>query len=278
VELEYEVRGEGEPVLLIHGAIIADAFAPLLSQASLTEGYRVVNYHRRGYAGSTHSAEPVSIAQQAADARALLDVLGIERAHVAGHSYGGLIALQLAVDAPGRVHSLALLEAGTLWCDHPAEATEVLQPIVQLYEAGDVASAIEAFGVAVAGPRFREAINRTLSPGWFEQAVDDVDTLFQIELPAMFDWRFTPEMAARITQPVLSVLGNESVAVDPWAIEEHELLQAWMPQTEAFILPGATHALQMMNPADMAAGLAQFFKRHPMSRLGVSPEERRRVV
>jgi pimeloyl-ACP methyl ester carboxylesterase len=264
-DLEYEVRGEGEPVLFIHGSIIARAFAPLLSQPSLTEHYRLVNYHRRGFAGSTHATGPVSITQQAADARALLDFLGIQRAHVAGHSYGGLIALQLALDAPQYVQSLALLEAGTLWCDRPAEATEALQPIVQLYEAGDRAGALEAFGQMVAGPRFREAIDRALAPGWFEQAVADVDTFFQIELPAMVDWRFTPESAMRITQPVLSVLGSESAAVDPWAVEEHELLQAWMPQTEAFVLPGATHALQMMNPAGMAEGLAGFFERHPIS-------------
>jgi pimeloyl-ACP methyl ester carboxylesterase len=264
VELEYEIRGVGEPVLLIHGSIIGDAFAPLLAQPSLTETYKLVNYHRRGFAGSSHSAGPVSIAQQAADARALLDLLGIEKAHVAGHSYGGLIALQLGLNAPESVHSLALLEAGTLWCDRPAEAAEALRPIEQLYEKGDLAGAILAFGRTVAGPGFREAIDRVMAPGWFEQAVADLDTFFQVELPAMNGWQFTPEMASRIAQPVLSVLGSESPEIDPWAEEEHALLQAWMPQTEAFVLPGATHGLQMMNPAGMAEGLARFFARHPI--------------
>jgi len=264
VELEYEVVGRGEPVLFIHGSIIASAFSPLFTQPILANSYRLVSYHRRGYAGSNHSMTPLSIAQQAADARALLDFFGIEKAHVVGHSYGGLIALQMAVDAPGQVHSLALLEAGTLWCDHPAEAAEALQPILQLYEVGNIAGALEAFGQMVAGPLFREALDRTLAANWFEQAVADADTVFRIELPAMFDWRFTQEMSARIAQPVLSVLGGESAEVDPWAVEEHELLQAWMPQTEAFVLPGVTHALQMMNPAGMAEGLTGFLKRNPI--------------
>ena len=110
ITLEYEVRGTGEPVVLIHGALIADAFAPLLAQPGLTERYRFIHYHRRGYMGSTHAPNPVSIAEQVADCRALLGHLGVERAHVVGHSYGGAIALQLTLDAPALVHSLAVLE------------------------------------------------------------------------------------------------------------------------------------------------------------------------
>ena len=143
-----------------------------------------------------------------------------------GHSYGGLIALQIALDGPERVHSLALLEAGILWCDRPVEAAAALEPALELYVSGDHAGAVIAFGQLVAGPTFREAIDDVLAPGWFEQAVKDIDTFFQVELPAMSKWHFTRDMAARITQPVLSVLGGESATVDPWAVEEHELLRA----------------------------------------------------
>src|SRR5512134_1761848 len=66
-ELEYEVRGAGEPVVLVHGAHIADAFAPLLSEAALTQQYELILYHRRGFAGSTHPNSRLSIEQQAAD-------------------------------------------------------------------------------------------------------------------------------------------------------------------------------------------------------------------
>jgi pimeloyl-ACP methyl ester carboxylesterase len=95
VALEYETRGVGEPVALIHLSLYADSFAPLMDQPALA-GYQLLRYHRRGYAGSARTAGPVTIADQAADLAGLLGCLGIRRAHVAGHSYGGLIALQLA--------------------------------------------------------------------------------------------------------------------------------------------------------------------------------------
>src|SRR5205814_3414905 len=110
IELEVESQGSGEPLLLVHGSIFGDAYAPLLTEPALKDRYRLIHYHRRGFAGSTHPDAPVSIADQAADALAVLQHLGINQAHVAGHSYGGAIALQLTLDAPAAVHSLILLE------------------------------------------------------------------------------------------------------------------------------------------------------------------------
>jgi pimeloyl-ACP methyl ester carboxylesterase len=92
LELEYETRGSGEPVVLVHAGIFADWFKPLLDEPALTSRYRVVSYHRVGYAGSGRVAGPVSLGQQAAQLRALMRHLGIEKAHVVGHSSGGNIA------------------------------------------------------------------------------------------------------------------------------------------------------------------------------------------
>ena len=93
-----------------HGGLLADENGPLLEQPALTDKYRVINYHRRGFAGSEHPDGKAKIADQVADARALLDELGVERTHVVGHSLGGVIGLQLALDHPDQVHTLALLE------------------------------------------------------------------------------------------------------------------------------------------------------------------------
>jgi len=90
--LEYELVGAGDPVVLIHGALLAEAFAPLCAEPALTAHSQLVRYHRRGYAGSSRMVAPFSIAQQAADCVAVLRHLGIERAHVVGHSSGGTIA------------------------------------------------------------------------------------------------------------------------------------------------------------------------------------------
>ena len=107
--LEYEMRGAGEPVLLID-MLIADCFVPLLAEPALADRYQLIRYHKRGWVGSTHTPPPVSVADHAADAAALLEHLGVRRAHIAGHSTGGSIAAQLALDHPEKLHTLALLE------------------------------------------------------------------------------------------------------------------------------------------------------------------------
>ena len=109
VELDCEIRGAGDPIVLVHAGLFADWFTPLVDQAALRH-YRFVSFHRAGYAGSSRVAGPLSIARQAAYAQALMVQLGVGRAHVVGHSDGGNIALQLALDAPKMVHTLALLE------------------------------------------------------------------------------------------------------------------------------------------------------------------------
>src|SRR5688572_10193656 len=109
-ELEYEVKGKGEPVLLIHGSHVARSFFPLMSQPALVDSYMLIRYHRRGWLGSTSPDGPFSIEEQAADARALLEHIGVRPPlHVVGHSYGGPIAMQLAHDYPDYVQSLVLM-------------------------------------------------------------------------------------------------------------------------------------------------------------------------
>src|SRR3982074_2853460 len=76
VQLEVEEHGSGEPVLLIHAALLADWFSPLLAQSNLRERYRLVSYHRVGFAGSSRATPPLSIADQASHARLLLEHLG----------------------------------------------------------------------------------------------------------------------------------------------------------------------------------------------------------
>src|SRR4051794_28069257 len=90
--LEYQVRGGGEPLLMIHGAIIGDAFEALAE--NLSASYELITYHRRGFGASSPARESGTMIDQAADAVALLDHLGVGTAHVAGHSYGGAVALQ----------------------------------------------------------------------------------------------------------------------------------------------------------------------------------------
>lgn len=262
--LEYEVSGTGEPVVFIHGVLIADAFRPLLAEPALAGRYRFVTYHRRGYVGSSPPPAPLTIEQQAADCRELLHHLGVARAHVVGHSYGGSIALQLALEAPHIVHTLTLLEPALMVGTSAQTYQEALARNVRRYLEGDAEGTVDEFLRARFGAGYRAYLDRVL-PGAFGQAVADAGTTFNLELSALLEWHFTESEAKRITQPVLAVLGGESDILWPRFGETNQLLLAWLPHAERFVLPGATHALQMQNPRDMAQALAHFLARHRLS-------------
>jgi 3-oxoadipate enol-lactonase len=107
IELHYEERGEGPPLLLIAGIpAIASDWAPLAEP--LSRSRRVIAYDNRGSGATTTTPAPYTSAQLAADAVALLDALEIERADVFGMSLGGMIAQELALGWPERVDRLVL--------------------------------------------------------------------------------------------------------------------------------------------------------------------------
>ena len=264
IELEYEVRGTGEPVVLVHHGVGVDWFRPLLEEPALTDSYRVLSYHRVGYAGSNRVTGPLSFEREAAHSRSLMRHLGIERAHVVGHYASAMIALQLAMDAPDAVHTLALLESArpALQSERQVEFVgSVVGPALEHYGAGDKAGAVDTWMRGVGGSDYRAALDRAL-PQAFDQAVADADTFFGHELPAVQQWAFTQEDASRITQPALVVLGDRT---DPIFRERRELLLTWLPNAEPFELPEATHLLYLENPRGMAEALAAFFARHPLS-------------
>jgi len=263
VALEYETRGAGEPVLLIHPGIFADWFTPLVDQEALTRRYRLVRYHRAGCAGSSRVAGPVTLSRQARDGRSLLQHLGISSAHVVGHSSSGNVALQMALDFPEVVHSLAILEPALMAVPAAATSRAFVGAAMQRYRAGDTAGAIDTFLGGTCGPGYRDPLDRAL-PGGFERYVADAATFFEQELPALQQWSFGPGDAARITQPVLAVVGARSLEMDPIWGQRHQQLLDWLPRVEPFVLPDATHLLEVTHPREMAAGLGAFLSRHPL--------------
>jgi 3-oxoadipate enol-lactonase len=208
-------------------------------------------------------AGPVSVAQQAADCRGLLRYLGVARAHVVGHSYGGCVALQLARDDPAVAGSLALLEPGLMVGASGPAYREALTRGVQRYREVGGAVAVDEF-LEARWPGYRPVLDRLL-PGAFDQAVADAGTWFEQEVPGQLDWRFGEAEARRIAQPALSVLGGESDALWSRFGETHRLLLEWLPSAEGFVLPGTTHFLQVQDPRGMAEALAAFFARHPLN-------------
>jgi pimeloyl-ACP methyl ester carboxylesterase len=263
VELEYEVAGSGEPVLLI-SPVVADGFLPLVSEPALAARYRLIRYHKRGWAGSTHTPAPVSIADHAADAAALLDHLGVRRAHIAGHSSGAAVALQLALERPEIVHTLALLELSLLSVPSAAGFLQKAGPAFEAYAAGQHERALAAFMSAASGLEWdacRALLDERI-PGAVPQAIEDADTFFGIELPALGAWRFGAEQAAMISQPVLSVRGTDT---EPLWVEVADVLRRWLRQVEECTIDGAGHLLHMQQPEPVAKCVAAFFSRHALT-------------
>ena len=211
---------------------------------------------------------PPTVAAHAAHCHQLMRELGITRAHIVGHSSSVPVALQLALDAPEAVHTLALMETARPGAPVDAErqfGTEIILPALQRYRAGDKAGAVDIFFSGVFGPGYRAALDHGL-PGAFEQAVADADTFYTQELPAVREWQFTEDDAQRIQQPVLAVVGSASPAL---FAERQKQLVHWLPDAELLDLPGLTHLLHGQDPAAVANGLADFFARHPIpSRCG----------
>jgi pimeloyl-ACP methyl ester carboxylesterase len=261
IELEYDEQGSGDAIVLIHAGVCADFFAPLVGEPALS-GHRLVRYHRAGYVGSGHPEGELSIADHARHCHGLLDHLGIERAHVVGHSSSADIVLQLALDSPERVSSLTLMEPALMPVpSRAAWGKSAALPAVEAYRAGDRPAAVDLWMRGVAGDGWREAMDRVL-PGAFEQAIADCPSFFEQELPAVQAWHFGEDEARRITQPALAVIGARSPAVSPVWEERQALLLAWLPNVEPFVLDGATHLLHVQNPGGMAEVLAAHVARH----------------
>ena len=272
VDLAFEVTGEGEPILLIHGAFIADAMLPLAEQL---DGYMLIRYHRRGY-GESGGGPVLDVATHAGDARALLEYLDAKPAHLIGHSYGGTTALQFAATWPELVRTLVLLEPGVLHIPSAAVVQEGMAAVTSPLEDGDVESAIDNFLRTLLGPDWRRATEERLSRGAIAQTMSDGDDAFAGDLTSLGVWTFGEEEAARITCPTLLVLGGSSdetvrrgfaeFGVDATGVgvlaEMIEVFQSEIAQSVLVTLPGVNHALQMQDPTAVARALVPFLAQH----------------
>lgn len=262
VELEYESFGSGEPVLLI-SPVLADGFAPLVAERVLADRCRLIVYHKRGWVGSTRTPGPVSVADHAADAAALLDHLGIERAHIAGHSSGAAVALQLALDHPDKVHSLVLLEPSLLSVPSGQAFFAKAGPAFDAFASGQREQALAIFMAAASGLPWSDcrALLDARVPGAIGQSIDDADTFFGVELPALTQWTFTAAQAATIRQPTLSVLGAKT---EPLWVEVDALLRSSMPNVSTAPIPEVGHLLHIQSPRPVASAVASFIALHPI--------------
>jgi 3-oxoadipate enol-lactonase len=257
-EFDYEVHGQGDPVLLIHGAHVADSFRPLIGHRALSE-YSLITYRRRGYGGGAPAEGPPEsyVSRAGDDAAALLRCLGFERAHVVGHSSGAVVALQFACQNPTLLESLVLIEPPLPSVPSASAHFAPIAAAAARYFGGDATGAVDDFMRHVAGLEWRK-VTAGAVPGGIEQAEHDAATFFEFELPGLGAWQCDVDGLKSFPRPVLFMQGD---ATPKFHAEARSVIHDWLPQTEDYLVRGAGHMVMIDNPGGAAEGIAVFLDR-----------------
>lgn len=217
VRLHYlDWGGRGDPVVFLHGlGTTAHTFDDLAPR--LTDRFRVLALTRRGHAESDHPESGYTLTQTTADVLSFLDALGIQKAHVVAHSFGGAEATRLATEHPERVRSVVYLDALPDWA--LADSVFGLRPAPRP-APGDAFRAVDAH---------RDWLRRAFYGFWTPALEADfryarpnpaANAAFQSQLPS-----FQPDYS-RLAVPVLAVVATQSLATQfPWLTEPNADLQ-----------------------------------------------------
>lgn len=264
--IEYEDVGAGEPILLIHAGAFSDWFVAVAATPELS-GFRIIRLRRAGYLTDCAAPGHLTIADHARHCGLLLDALGLAATHVCGHSSGALIGLQLALDRPGLVHSLVLLDpapCGDLLGPINAPVIGgVIGPVMAAYAVGDAATAFDHFMTAVCGSHYRLVMERVLGVNGYEQAVRE-SAFFPDELAAAGEWAFGAAEAGAISAPMLLVDGGTTADVAAVRPESVARLAAMVPHAEVAVLADASHLMPLEDPSGVARLIAGFARKHPI--------------
>lgn len=258
-ELDVWVWGEGESVVFVHGAMTRDLLKPLADELVRTGGYQAIHYGRRGHGGRGLPGRASDITGQAADVAAILDALRIDRAHVAGHSFGAFVALELAIRAPERLRSAVLLEL--FLAEALSEASQQIQAgferafpaIAQQYLSGEAGRAVMAFADLTAGVEgVWERLEPRLPTGTRTLAAADLNTFFQVDGPAMGAWLAKAVPMQQITAPIVWIGGADSPST---FADTRDYLRRLLPRTKTYDIGGIGHYFPALKPAETAAAL-----------------------
>jgi pimeloyl-ACP methyl ester carboxylesterase len=257
--LEFEVRGDGRPLVLVHGSVFSDPWDPMLHHAGLLATYRVVTYRRRGYGDSSPAEPGHTLRDEGADLIALLDHLGIERANAVGHSLAADIVLQAAIDAPSRFQTMTLLEPGLFTVPAAGGMDEAMAGIAKVFESGEHHKAMLLFLGGPNGADVLAALEKKLPEGAGERALADVPALFRLDLPAGSAWRLDEKAARSLHQPTLLALGSNTNQIYR---ETNAEIAALLPNVEQLDVAGAGHFGHVEQPEQVTEALAAFLSRN----------------
>ena len=251
--LAFVDAGSGEPVLMLHGlGGSADEWRRQVGE--FTARYRVIIPDLRGFGGSERRG-PFTIQQHARDAIALLDALGLPRAHVLGTSMGGAIALEVALTAPQRLGALVLANtaaAFTLSNWQRRRMAWLRVVVALLLGVGGVA---RLFGQAVFPRRSQGRLRNRFLKG----ARRTSRWVYLASLRALTRWSASERLPA-ISAPTL-VLGAEH---DFTSLAEKRCWSARIAGARLVEIPRSRHHSQLDSPRRFNAEVLAFLSRHPL--------------
>jgi pimeloyl-ACP methyl ester carboxylesterase len=240
VDYYYEIHGQGEPLLLLHGGLGSiDMFGPVLPALARTRRVIAVDLH--GHGRTPLGDRKIEIAASGDDMAALLDHLGLAQADVMGYSLGGAVAFRLAAQHPARVRRLVMASAGF--------QREGFYPDLLPMQAAVGAAMADAMKDT---PMYRSYAAIAPNPGDFPKLLDNLGELMRTP----YDWT---DDVAKLTMPTMLVYGDSDMYRLEHIVAFYKLLgggqrdAGWgrehMAKNRLAILPDLTHYELFMSPA-----------------------------
>jgi pimeloyl-ACP methyl ester carboxylesterase len=232
VDYYYEVRGKGDPVLLLHGGLMqAEMFAPVLP-AFAAAGRQVIAVDLQGHGRTTLGKRPISCEAIADDLAALIKKLGHAKLDVLGYSFGGCVALRLALQHPEQVRRLVLVStpyaADGWYADMRVQQKQVSAAMFPMMKQTPMYQAYAAVAPKDEFPRLLDGMG-----DWMRKSYD-----WSAEVP-------------KLKMPVMLVYGDADMTRPEHEIKFYQLLggglkdAGWnreaMPRNRLAIVPDLTH-------------------------------------
>src|SRR5947207_6565603 len=255
IEMYYEEHGSGDPLLLVMG-LAADSTAWLFQVPEFARRYRTIVFDNRGVGRSSKPAGPYTIHEMADDAAALLDALGIARAHVVGVSMGGMIAQELALQHPDRVRGLVLA------CTYPepdADVERQLQFSVAQFGGTVSADGEMRIDLAALDPMlfFQHLLPRVFNQSFIDQELPKLMQLFSGALQYGFSMEAILGQVAAVMghkatdrlhligAPTLVITGDADLLISP---ANSDILARSIPGAKLVKVPGGSHGFNFETP------------------------------
>jgi len=253
VKVAYEIRGDGEPLTLVHGlAYDRNGWGRLPDL--LAQRFRVVLIDNRGVGESDEPEGPYTVAEMAADVVAVLDDAGIERTNLFGVSLGGYVAQEVALTYPGRLAKLVLASTapgGPKAHPMPAAGLEAFGKYPMMEREAGLRLMVEN---SLGGRGVRDV------PG----LADEIFAYRRAHAPSLAAWQAQAYAGATfdaydrigaIQAPTLIVQGGADNVVDP---RNAELLGELIPNARAEIVPDRGHLLVWEDSERVAELVTEF--------------------